>query len=319
VQACVCLQVCETMNFNFNNRRLNNLCNHFAPFSTSNVTPNATEKTKPQSSSPTSLPEPDQVWDDLKLVKMARYGRVGILTLNRPQALNALCDPLMSDIGTALNRFHELEDIGAVILTGAGKAFAAGADIKEMVDKNYHQMAFKDKFEAWEVIAKSKLPLIAAVNGVALGGGCEIALMCDIVIASNTAKFGQPEIKIGVFPGAGATQRLVRAIGKSKAMEMMLTGRQMDAQEAERSGLVSHVVPPEELLAFSLKMATEIASYSKPVVILTKEAVNAAFETPLQQGLRFERRVFQGLFALKDKTEGMKAFIEKRKPNWEHS
>jgi len=295
-------------------RRLQNILHHVAPPSSSFSSPSHTSG-KDQG----GLSEPDQQWNDLKFVKMARYGRVGLVTLNRPQALNALSDPLVADIGAAITRFHVMENIGCIILTGEGRAFAAGADIKEMVDKDFNTMAFNDKFEAWETIAKSKLPLVAAVNGVALGGGCEIALMCDVIIASKTAKFGQPEIKIGVFPGAGATQRLVRAIGKSKAMELTLTGRQMDADEAERSGLVSHVVPPEKLMETALKTATEIASYSKPVVTLAKEAVNAAFETTLQQGLRFERRLFHSLFALNDKREGMKAFIEKRNAKWSHS
>jgi len=206
-----------------------------------------------------------------------------------------------------------------VVLTASGsKAFAAGADIKEMLGRSLADQVLRDNIGPWEVLSKSKLPLIAAVNGLALGGGCEIAMMCDIIIASENAKFGQPEIKIGTIPGAGGTQRLTRTIGKSKAMEMVLTGNMISAQDAERWGLVSKVVPQEQLLSEALKLANQIASLSKPVVSLCKESVNSALETPLSEGIRIERKIFHSTFGLKDRTEGMKAFAEKREPKWTH-
>jgi len=260
----------------------------------------------------------DSLFSDLKFVKTEKKGRVGIIRLNRPNQLNALSDGLMHDIVTAITRFNKDESVGCLILTGEGKAFAAGADIKEMVDSGYHHISTHDHIEVWETISKSKLPLIAAVNGVAFGGGCEIALMCDIIICSEKARFGQPEIKIGTIPGAGGTQRLVRAIGKSKAMEMILTGRALDANEALRYGLVSAVVIHEELLTHALQLANEIASLSRPIVILAKEAVKSSFDSGLSQGINYERRLFHSSFALKDKIEGMRAFIEKRKPLWSH-
>jgi len=260
----------------------------------------------------------EPLFPDLKFVKAEKKGRVGIIRLNRPNALNALSDGLMHDIVTAITRFNKDESVGCLILTGEGKAFAAGADIKEMVDSGYHHISTHDHIEVWETISKSKLPLIAAVNGVAFGGGCEIALMCDIIICSEKARFGQPEIKIGTIPGAGGTQRLVRAIGKSKAMEMILTGRALDANEALRYGLVSAVVIHEELLTHSLQLANEIAALSRPIVILAKEAVKSSFDSGLSQGINYERRLFHSSFALKDKIEGMRAFIEKRKPLWSH-
>jgi len=260
----------------------------------------------------------DILFPDLKFVKAEKKGRVGIIRLNRPNQLNALSDGLMHDIVTAITRFNKDESVGCLILTGEGKAFAAGADIKEMVDSGYHHVSTHDHIEVWETISKSKLPLIAAVNGVAFGGGCEIALMCDIIICSEKARFGQPEIKIGTIPGAGGTQRLVRAIGKSKAMEMILTGRALDANEALRYGLVSAVVIHEELLTHSLQLANEIAALSRPIVILAKEAVKSSFDSGLSQGINYERRLFHSSFALKDKIEGMRAFIEKRKPLWSH-
>jgi len=256
---------------------------------------------------------------DLKFVKTEKQGRVGIIRLNRPESLNALSNGLMRDICTAITHFNQDQSVGCLIITGEGRAFAAGADIKEMVDKSYYQVSTYDHIEPWEIIAKSKLPLIAAVNGVAFGGGCEIALMCDIVIASEKAKFGQPEIKIGTIPGAGGTQRLTRAVGKSKAMELILTGRPMDAQDAQKAGLCSAVVPHEQLMTHALQLANEIASLSRPIVIIAKEAVNGAFEGGLHQGIKFERRLFHATFALADKQEGMGAFVAKRKPNWSHS
>jgi enoyl-CoA hydratase len=240
---------------------------------------------------------------------------VGVITLNRPEALNAFSDQLMDELTDALKKFDADEGIGCIVLTGSEKAFAAGADIKEMASKGYMDV-FKEEFitRNWEEATRVRKPVIAAVSGYALGGGCELAMMCDFIIAADNAKFGQPEITIGAMPGAGGTQRLARFIGKSKAMEMCLTGRLMDAEEAERCGLVSRIVPKGELKAEALKVAKQIASFSAPIVRLTKDAVNRAYETTLSEGVRFERRVFHSVFATEDQKEGMAAFIEKRKP-----
>ena len=244
--------------------------------------------------------------------------KVGVVTLNRPKALNALNTTVMREIAEALKGFDRDPNIGCMVVTGSEKAFAAGADIKEMQSKTYMQ-AFKEDFIAkWYRVANARKPVVAAVAGFALGGGCELAMMCDIIIAADTAKFGQPEIKLGVMPGAGGTQRLIRQIGKAKAMEMCLTGRMMDATEAERANLVARVVPAASLLEEALKTATAIAEMSLPVAMMTKETVNRAYETTLSEGLRFERRVFHSQFALADQKEGMSAFAEKRKPNFKH-
>ena len=246
-------------------------------------------------------------------------GAVGLVTLNRPQAMNALCDALMLELGAALCSFDADDAVGAIVITGSDKAFAAGADIKEMKDKGFVDVAADDFIgKRWETVLGIRKPVIAAVAGFALGGGCELAMMCDFIIAADTAKFGQPEITLGVIPGAGGTQRLTRAVGKSKAMEMILTGRMMDAAEAERAGLVARVVPAAELLAEAVRTAERIAAMSRPVAAMAKEAVNVAFETTLREGVRFERRLFQSCFALADKSEGMAAFVEKRKPAFAH-
>ena len=239
-------------------------------------------------------------------------GRVGLIRLNRPQALNALSSPLIEELNTALAAFEGDAAIGAIVLTGSEKAFAAGADIKEMEDKSFAEAFLGDFISRWENVSKTRKPVIAAVAGFALGGGCEVAMMCDFILAADTAKFGQPEIKLGVMPGAGGTQRLTRAVGKSKAMEMILTGRMMDAAEAERSGLVSRVVPAASLIEEALKVADTIASMSALAVLAAKESVNRAYETTLAEGVRFERRIFHSLFATEDQKEGMHAFVEKR-------
>jgi enoyl-CoA hydratase len=246
-------------------------------------------------------------------------GRVGIVTLNRPRQLNALSDALMDDLGHALRAFDDDESIGAIIITGSERAFAAGADVSAMADRSYIDV-YKCQFitRNWETIRLVRKPVIAAVSGVALGGGCELAMMCDIVIAAETAKFGQPEIKLGVIPGAGGTQRLPRAVGKAKAMDLILTGRMMDAQEAERAGLVSRVVAPDKLLDEALAAADAICDYSMPAVTMAKEAVNRAYESALTDGVLYERRLFYSLFATEDQKEGMRAFIEKRKPTFRH-
>lgn len=244
---------------------------------------------------------------------------VGIITLNRPDALNAFNKQLMDELTHALSAFDDDDTIGCLVITGSEKAFAAGADIKEMADKSYVD-AIKEQFVTanWEKASRVRKPVIAAVAGYALGGGCELALMCDFIIAGENAKFGQPEISIGALPGAGGTQRLARFAGKSKAMEMCLTGRMMDAEEAERCGLVSRIVPKGELRDEAIRVAKQIAGYSRPVVELTKEAVNRAFETTLSEGIRFERRIFHSIFAFEDQKEGMTAFVEKRKPAFKH-
>jgi len=224
----------------------------------------------------------------------------------------------MSEVGNAVNMFNADPSCGCIILTGTGRAFAAGADIREMENASYYNMAMHDKLAPWEAISKSAIPIIAAVNGVALGGGCEIAMMCDIIYASDRAIFGQPEIKIGTLPGAGGTQRLTKAIGKSKAMELVLTGNNMTAMEAERAGLVSKVFPHESLLENTLKLANQVASLSRPIVTLAKESVLSSFETTLHEGMHVERRLFHSTFALQDQKEGMAAFVQKRAPNFSH-
>ncbi|MBM3540694.1 MAG: enoyl-CoA hydratase [Alphaproteobacteria bacterium] len=246
-------------------------------------------------------------------------GAVGLIRLNRPKALNALNAALIRDLGHALDAFEADASIGAVVLTGSDKAFAAGADIKEMQSKSYMDVYLADFITiGWERITTCRKPIIAAVAGYALGGGCEVALMCDFVIAADSAKFGQPEIGIGTMPGAGGTQRLARFVGKSKAMEMCLTGRMMDAAEAERSGLASRVVPAADLVEDAVKTAAKIAAYSRPVTMMIKDSVNRAFETTLGEGVRFERRLFHSTFALEDQKEGMAAFVEKRPPQFKN-
>jgi enoyl-CoA hydratase len=241
-------------------------------------------------------------------------GRVGLVTLNRPKALNALNQKLIDELNDALGGFESDPEIGCAVITGSEKAFAAGADVKEMADKTYVD-AYVGKFlDGWAGLAEARKPVIAAVSGYCLGGGCELAMMCDFIIASDTAKFGLPEITLGIMPGAGGTQRLPRFIGKAKAMDMILTGRMMDAAEAERCGLVSRIVAPGKLMDEALAIAEKIASYSQPVVMMAKETVNRAQETSLAEGARFERRLFLSMFAIEDQKEGMKAFIEKRQP-----
>jgi len=243
-------------------------------------------------------------------------GRVGLVTLNRPKALNALCAGLMDELITALNEMDNDPKIGAIVVTGSEKAFAAGADIKEMQNRDF-QSNYKENFlDWWNNITLVRKPILAAVNGYALGGGCEVAMMCDIIYAGDKAKFGQPEITIGTIPGAGGTQRLTRAIGKSRAMEMNLTGVPITAQEASSYGLVSKVFPAESLLEEAVKTADKIASHSKIIVQICKESTNAAYELSLKEGMRFEKRMFQSTFATNDRKEGMTAFVEKRKPNW---
>lgn len=244
-----------------------------------------------------------------------RRGRVGLVRLNRPQALNALCAALIAELGAALDDLEADAEIGAIVLTGGDRAFAAGADIKEMKDRDFIDVYSQDFItRGWERVAQCRKPVIAAVAGYALGGGCEIAMMCDIILAAENAEFGQPEITLGTLPGAGGTQRLTRLVGKSKAMELCLTGRRMGAAEAERAGLVSRVVPTAELLDEAMKVAERIAGFSRPIAMMTKEAVNRAYETSLAEGLRFERRLFHASFATEDQKEGMNAFAEKRKP-----
>jgi enoyl-CoA hydratase len=246
-------------------------------------------------------------------------GKVGLVTLNRPKALNALCAALIKELGQALDAFEADDNIGCIVLTGSERAFAAGADIKEMASKTYMDVYLADFITVgWERVTTCRKPIVAAVAGFALGGGCEVAMMCDFILAADTAKFGQPEITIGTIPGSGGTQRLTRFVGKSKAMEMCLTGRMMDAAEAERAGLVSRVVPAADLLPEALKVAEKIAGLSRPVVLMAKEAVNRAYETTLAEGVRFERRLFHSTFATEDQKEGMSAFVEKRAPGWKN-
>ncbi len=246
-------------------------------------------------------------------------GRVGLITLNRPKALNALNDALMDELGDALAKFDADENIGCMVITGGDKAFAAGADIGAMKDWSYMDV-YKSEYitRNWERIRSVRKPVIAAVAGYALGGGCELSMMCDFIIAAETAKFGQPEIRLGIIPGAGGTQRLPRAVSKSKAMDLVLTARMMDAAEAERAGLVSRVVPADKLLDEALAAANQICEYSLPVVMAAKESINRAYESTLNEGILFERRVFHSLFATEDQKEGMAAFVEKRKAKFKH-
>src|SRR3954451_24742259 len=251
-------------------------------------------------------------------IEVETHDKVGLIRLNRPQALNALNSALIDELGAALDQFERHKDIGCMIVTGSPKAFAAGADIKEMQAKTYAEAYLGDFIASWERVSRTRKPIIAAVAGFALGGGCELAMMCDIVLAAETAKFGQPEIKLGVMPGVGGTQRLTRFVGKAKAMEMCLTGRMIDAAEAERSGLISRVVLLADLLPEAMKVADTIASMSLPIAMMTKESVNRAFETTLTEGVRFERRLMLAMFATADQKEGMSAFVEKRQPRFEN-
>ena len=238
---------------------------------------------------------------------------VALITLNRPESLNALCEEMMNELSNALDRFEADEEIGCIILTGGKKAFSGGADIKEIQDKTFPESYYEDFISRnWERAARMRKPVIAAVSGYAIGGGCELALMCDIILAADTARFGQPEVRLGVIPGAGGTQRLARMIGKSKTMELCLTGRMMEAKEAEMCGLVSRVVPADDLLDAARELARTIASMPLASALMIKEAVNIAYETPLSQGIQFERRLFQSLFSTDDQKEGMAAYIEKR-------
>jgi enoyl-CoA hydratase len=245
-------------------------------------------------------------------------GRVGIIRLNRPQALNALNKALIAELTQAIEAFDGDDKIGCMLITGSDKAFAAGADIKEMADKPFIEAYLGDFVSNWDAVAHARKPIVAAVAGFALGGGCELALQSDVVIAADNAKFGQPEIKLGVIPGIGGTQRLTHAVGKAKAMDLILTGRMMDAAEAEKSGVVARVVPAANLMDEAMKIANTIANMSLPSVLAAKEAVNRAFESGLSEGVVFERRIFQALFATEDQKEGMKAFVEKRAPKWKN-
>jgi enoyl-CoA hydratase len=251
-------------------------------------------------------------------VTVESKGKVGVITLNRPQALNALNAALMRELRAAIDAYEADPAISCIVITGSEKAFAAGADIKEMADKNYLDAFMSDFAADWHRVAQARKPVIAAVAGYALGGGCELAMQCDLIIAADTAKFGQPEIKLGVIPGIGGTQRLTRAIGKSKAMDLCLTGRTMDAHEAERAGLVARVVPAASLLDEAMKTAETIAAMSLPVLMVAKEALNRAFETTLAEGITFERRTFHALFATHDQKEGMSAFVDKRPPKFDN-
>jgi enoyl-CoA hydratase len=251
-------------------------------------------------------------------IVVERHGKVGLIRLNRPQALNALNAALMEELARAVDTFEFDNAISAMVITGSEKAFAAGADIKEMVDKEFIDVFFDDFCASWHCVARARKPVVAAVAGFALGGGCELAMQCDLIIAADNAKFGQPEIKLGIIPGIGGTQRLTHAIGKAKAMDLILTGRMMDAAEAERAGLVARVVPAQNLLDEALKVAATIAGMSLPSLMAAKEAVNCALETSLAEGIRFERRIFHSLFATHDRKEGMHAFVEKRAPKFQN-
>lgn len=255
-------------------------------------------------------------YEFIKVEATGEKKNIGLITLNRPKALNALCNQLMSEVNEAIQQFDKDESIGAVVITGNEKAFAAGADIKEMVNNTYSQNMKGNFLSFWNGVSKAIKPVIAAVNGYALGGGCELAMMCDIIYAGDKAKFGQPEIAIGTIPGAGGTQRLTRVIGKSKAMEMVLSGNQITAQEAEKSGLVSKVFPADKVVQEAIKLGEKIASHSQLIVAMAKESVNTAYETTLQEGLHFEKRMFHGTFATADRKEGMTAFTEKRPPKF---
>lgn len=252
------------------------------------------------------------------LVLVETRGRVGVLTLNRPEALNALNRALMDELVAKARDMDSTADIGAIVVTGSERAFAAGADIAEMAERSAADMYRTNWFAAWEDLRSVRTPLVAAVAGHALGGGCELAMMCDVVVAADTARFGQPEINLGVIPGMGGSQRLTHAVGKALAMDMVLTGRTLDAEEALRVGLVSRVVPADRLAAEALAVGEAIAARSKTATMAAKEAVNAAFEQPLSQGLRYERRLFHSLFATEDQKEGMAAFLEKREPRFRH-
>jgi enoyl-CoA hydratase len=252
-------------------------------------------------------------------ILVEQRGRVGLITMNRPEALNAINSQVLKDLLAAATAFDADPGVGAIVITGSERAFAAGADIKEMADKGYLDMYLDDVFATGDRLTGIRTPLIAAISGYALGGGCELAMMCDILIASDTAKFGQPEIKLGVIPGIGGSQRLTRAVGKALAMDLVLTGRTIDAAEALRAGLVARVVPADRLLDEAMSAAETIAGMSLPVAMLAKESVNAAFETTLSSGLRFERRIFDSLFATDDQKEGMRAFTEKRDPKFTNS
>jgi enoyl-CoA hydratase len=249
-------------------------------------------------------------------ILVERRGKVCLIVLNRPQALNALSRGLVADLNAALDEAEADDSVGAIVLTGSEKAFAAGADIREVAAAGFVDLYKDDFVQDWERIARCRKPVVAAVAGYALGGGCELAMMCDIILAADTARFGQPEITIGIIPGAGGTQRLTRAIGKAKAMELCLTGRLMDAAEAERSGLVARIVPAAELVEEAVKVAERISSFSRPAMMMVKESVERAYESTLSEGLRFERRLFQALFATEDQKEGMAAFLEKRPPSF---
>ncbi|WP_328296859.1 enoyl-CoA hydratase [Streptomyces sp. NBC_00435] len=251
-------------------------------------------------------------------VLLERKGRVAVLTLNRPEALNALNLRVMREVVAAAEELDRDPGTGCILITGSAKAFAAGADIKEMRPRGYMDMYLSDWFTAWDRLGQVRTPTVAAVSGYALGGGCELAMLCDILLAADTAKFGQPEIKLGVIPGIGGSQRLTRAVGKAKAMELCLTGRTMGAEEAERAGLVSRIVPADDLFAQALSVAETVAGMSKPVAMMAKEAVNRAFETTLTEGVRFERRLFHAVFATADQKEGMSAFVDKRPPHFTH-
>lgn len=254
-----------------------------------------------------------------EFVLSEKRGRVGLITLDRPKALNALCAQLVEELAQTVDAFEADNDVGCIVLTGSDKAFAAGADIKEMQSKTYMEAYMADFITVhWERVSFCRKPTIAAVAGYALGGGCELAMMCDLIIAADNAKFGQPEINLGAIPGAGGTQRLPRAVGKAKAMEMCLTGRMMDAAEADASGLVARVVAADVLLEDAMKTADAIASKSLPVSMICKESLNRAYEVNLSEGLRFERRLFHSVFATEDQKEGMAAFAEKRQPHFKH-
>lgn len=252
---------------------------------------------------------------DYENIITSTQDKVGVITLHRPEVLNALNDGLMDDVGAALRIFETDENIGCIVITGSEKAFAAGADIAAMLDYNYMQ-AYKTNFitRNWDCIGQCRKPVIAAVSGFALGGGCELAMACDMIYAADTAKFGQPEVKLGILPGAGGTQRLPRAIGKAKAMDLCLSARMMDAEEAERAGLIARIIPAAKLMEETLAAAKTIANFSLPMVMMIKESVNRAWESSLQEGLLFERRTFHAAFSMDDRKEGMSAFLQKRKP-----
>jgi enoyl-CoA hydratase len=253
-------------------------------------------------------------------IKTSVHDAVALVRLNRPKVLNALNHDMMAELADAVESFEMDDSIGVMVLTGNDKAFAAGADISEMVERTSVDMYMSDHFTRyWERVSKCRMPVIAAVSGHALGGGCELAMMCDVIVCADNARFGQPEIKLGVLPGIGGTQRLIRAVGKAKAMDMCLSGRTMDAAEAERAGLVSRVYPVDVLLDEAMKLAAEIAGMSRPALYMVKEAINRAYETTLTEGLQFERRLFHSAFAMHDQSEGMRAFLEKRAAKWTHS